>query len=131
MRRRGRKGELAVTALSRDTLLLMALEHARPGQAVQALPPDSGPQAAKTVALFKSRDLEVVRLVLPAGRSLPAHQVAGDITIHCLSGRLSLEFDGGASQLEAGELMFLAGGAAHAVTALSDASALVTIALKS
>lgn len=75
--------------------------------------------------LLKARDLEVIRLVLQAGKSLPPH-----ITIHCLEGRLAVEADGDTKLLAAGELLFLAGDVVHAVTAISDASALVTIALK-
>ena len=86
--------------------------------------------AQKTSALFKSNDLEVMRVVLLAGRSLPPHKVAGDITIHCLEGRLAIELEAATVTLDAGQLVFLAGGATHGVTAITDASALVTIALK-
>lgn len=71
-----------------------------------------------------------MHLVLPAGRSLPPHKVPGEITIQCIEGRLSVDVDGQARELRAGELMFLTGGAVHAVTALADASAIVTVALK-
>jgi len=93
-------------------------------------PLNAGLASEKTAALFKSRDLEVMRLVLPAGRSLPPHSVPGEITIQCLEGTLNIELDDKTSTLKGGEVMFLAGGATHAVRALSDASALVTIALK-
>lgn len=108
----------------------MALPHAQPGQAVDLRP--LGPQLAetRTHALFKSQDLEVMRLVLRAGQSLPVHQVPGEITVQCLEGCVELTADGRRHRLQAGELLFLPGGMPHDVRALLDSSALVTIALR-
>jgi quercetin dioxygenase-like cupin family protein len=108
----------------------MALTHATSGQVLDVSP--LGPQVAtsRTSALFKSRDLEVMRLVLLAGRSLPPHKVAGEITIHCIEGSLDIELHASTVRLDAGQLVYLDGGALHGVTARTDASALVTIALK-
>lgn len=83
----------------------------------------------QSVALFKSRDLEVIRLVLAEGRSMPPHRVAGDITIHCLSGLIEVGLGETHPRLLAGQMMFLPGNALHGVKALSDSRALVTIAL--
>ncbi len=112
----------------------MALNHASPGQALDVRPFGARLLTEKTAALFKSRDFELMRLVLLAGKSFPPHKVAGDITIHCLEGTLAVgltvELANTTVTLAAGELLFLEGNALHGVTALSDASALVTIALK-
>ncbi len=107
----------------------MALPHASSGQVLDVRPLDERLASGKTVALFKSRDLEVMRLVLLAGKALPAHQVPGEVTLHCIEGRLHIELDDKSLTLQAGELVFLAGGVTHGVKALTDASALVTIAL--
>lgn len=108
----------------------MALPHGVSGQPLDVEPLGSALSTARSAALFKSRDLEVMRLVLLTGKSLPPHQVAGDITIHCLEGTLHVEMGDAALVLRAGQLVFLTGGVVHAVTAVTDASALVTIALK-
>lgn len=109
----------------------MALPHATANEPVDVRPLGAWLAGEKTTALFKSRDLEVIRLVLPAGASLPPHQVRGEITIHCLEGRLTVECEEGVrSTLEGGQLLFLSGGQRHGVSALADASALVTISLK-
>jgi len=108
----------------------MAIPHASAGQTIDVQPLGERLAAAKTVALFKAQDLEVMRLVLLAGRSLPPHQVAGEITILCIEGVLDIALDGRRHVLGAGQLLFLAGGAVHGVTAIEDASALVSIALK-
>ena len=108
----------------------MALNHASPGQALDVRPFGARLLTEKTAALFKSRDFELMRLVLLAGKSFPPHKVAGDITIHCLEGTLAIELADTSVHLAAGELLFLEGNALHGVKALTDASALVTIALK-
>lgn len=107
----------------------MALAHARPGQPIDVRP--LGPQLAeaRTVALFKSIDLEVMRVVLLAGKALPVHAVGGEITIQCIEGTVEIGTDNSSKRLSAGELMYLARSAAHSVTATEDSSLLVTVAL--
>lgn len=116
----------------------MAITHAQPGQPVNVSP--LGPRLAehKSHALFKSDQLEVLRVVLQAGKSLPPHKVPGEITIHCLEGRIDVGAaagaDSGAAEvrhvLSAGQLLYLGGGVVHDLKALEDASALVTIVLR-
>lgn len=107
----------------------MAIAHAKPGQAIDIRPGATDPDGARTVALFKSRDLEVMRLVLPAGKALPPHKVAGEITIQCLSGALAVTTAAGRHELQADQLLYLEREAVHDVLALEDAVALVTLAL--
>lgn len=107
----------------------MAIEHAQPGQPVNVAPLGPRLADATTVALFKSEELEVIRLVLQAGKALPPHKVPGEITIHCLEGRIAVGADGAQHLLAAGQLLYLRGGVMHDVKALEDASALVTIVL--
>lgn len=107
----------------------MAIPHAQPGQAVVVRPLGAALAEATTHALFKSHGLEVIRLVLRAGQSLPPHKVPGEITVHCLEGAIEVGVDGRRVALQAGQLTYLPGGAMHDVRATVDASALVTIAL--
>lgn len=108
----------------------MAIPHARSGEPIDVLPLRDKLRTEKTIALFKSEDLEVMRVVLLAGKSLPPHKVAGELTLQCLEGRLDVTVDGLSHVLGAGQLLFLARDVVHGVTALEDASALVTIALR-
>jgi len=107
----------------------MAIPHAAPGQAIDIRPGAADPDGTKTVALFKSRDLEVMRLVLPAGKALPPHKVAHEITIQCVAGALVINTTAGRHELQAGQLLYLDREAMHDVQALEDAMALVTVVL--
>ena len=107
----------------------MAIPHILPGQVVDVLPPEANIADAKTVALFKSQNLEVMRLVLQAGKSLPPHKVAGEITIHCVEGMISITTEGASHTLRRGQLLYLRGNELHGVHALENTCAIVTVAL--
>ncbi len=107
----------------------MALTHARPGQPVDVRPFGSELSRRQSHALFKSDQLEVIRLVLPAGRSIPAHELTGEITLQCLEGRIEVSCDGTVTELAAGQLLYLPGQSERALRAVADASALLTIVL--
>jgi quercetin dioxygenase-like cupin family protein len=107
----------------------MAIPHARPGQVTEVRPLGAHLATERTVALFKSEHLEVIRLVLPAGKSMSPHKVPGDITLQCIEGCMDVTVDGLSHVLRAGQLLYLTGGATHGVTALEDTSALLTVAL--
>lgn len=110
--------------------LLMALSHLKSAQPVDIKPLGERLIDEKSIALIKSEDLELMRIVLPAGKSMPSHRVPGEITILCIEGRLDVRSDGNSHVLEGGQLVFLAGNAEHSLLALEDCSALVTIVLK-
>lgn len=106
------------------------MPHAAPGQVVDVGPLGVELKREATVALFKGDDLEVMRVVLQAGKSLPPHKVPGEITIHCLEGAVDITSEATSHVLRAGQMLYLRGHALHGVMALQDCSALVTIALK-
>jgi quercetin dioxygenase-like cupin family protein len=108
----------------------MAIPHAAAGEPIDVQPLGLDLASAKTTALFKSEDLEVMRLVLMAGKSLPPHKVPGEITIQCIEGKIDVTAGDKSHLLAAGQLLLLSGNVVHGVIALEDSSALVTIALK-
>ena len=107
----------------------MAIPHARSGQVVDILSADGTLPSANSFALFKSDQLEVMRVVLPAGKAFPPHRVAGEITVQCLEGSIDFSIDGASQVLRAGQLLYLEGGVLHGLVGIEDASALVTIVL--
>ena len=108
----------------------MAIPHAEPGDVIDVRPLAGKLSAARSHALFKSADLEVIRIVLPAGSEMPPHAVAGEITLQCIEGRIAFSCDAGVRELPAGHLIHSTGGEVHALRAIEDASLLLTIALK-
>jgi quercetin dioxygenase-like cupin family protein len=107
----------------------MSISHALSGEAIDVKPFASQLAEQRTVALFKSDQIEVIRLVLATGKSMPTHRLAGEMTIQCLEGELDVVVYDERTLLRAGQLLFLHGDVPHSVTAGAPASALVTIVL--
>lgn len=107
----------------------MALPHARSGQLIDIRPLGERITASVSNALFKTPQLELMRLVLPSGKGMPEHAVPGPITIQCLEGAIELRAHQTTQILRAGELVYLAGGEPHALQALEDSSILLTLLL--
>ena len=107
----------------------MALIHAAPATPIDVRPFGAQLGAHTTHALFKSAQLQVVRVVLKAGERMAPHSVAGEITVQCVEGEIELSADDRQLRLAAGQLCYLTPHCVHGLLALSDASALVPIAL--
>ena len=71
-----------------------------------------------------------MRLVVPARKTVPSHQVKGEVTVQCLEGEVEFTADGKTQRMKAGQLVWLAGGVAHGLVALQDSSLLVTLVLR-
>lgn len=105
----------------------MALHHAASGELIDIRPlGDSLPENPST-ALFKTPTLEVMRLVLPAGREVPEHRVAGEITLQCLEGKIELRAHSKTQTLEPGTMVFLEAHVDYALRAVENTSVLMTI----
>lgn len=109
----------------------MALQHASSGQVIALQRSGEDGAQFSSIALAKTDEIELIRLVLPAGKTMPEHWVKGEITLQCLSGEIAVEAHGRTATLHGGEMLFLAGATPHAVKALADSVALLTIVLKS
>ena len=104
----------------------MALRHVGPGEKVRLLPLAGEIADERTAALVKTAQFEAVRLVLPAGSTIPAHAVDGQISLYCLEGAVVLQTTGDL-RLDAGEWVYLDGGERHALRAIEDTALLLTI----
>ncbi|MCA9067341.1 MAG: cupin domain-containing protein [Planctomycetaceae bacterium] len=107
----------------------MAIPHANPGQVIDIRPLGDELLDRSTTTLIKTDKLEVIRLVLAAGKVIPPHRVSGPITVQCLEGHVEFEALGQTQPLEPGQMLFLPGGEEHAVTAKENSSVLVTLQL--
>lgn len=106
------------------------IPHLQFGEVTDIQPFGAALAQSRSHALFKANDLEVMRLVLRTGETLPPHSVAGEITLQCIEGRIALGCDAGRREIGAGQLIHLRGNEMHDLQALEDASLLLTIALK-
>jgi quercetin dioxygenase-like cupin family protein len=106
----------------------MSIPHAESGDVVPLLL-GSALGNSKTTTLVKTADLELIRLVLPAGKEIPSHQARGEITVQCLEGRVAFTALGKTQELRCGELLYLAAGEPHAVKGIENSSLLVTLSL--
>lgn len=107
----------------------MAIAHAVSGDLIHAQPLGERLHEVQSYALLKSAQLELIRLILPAGKGMKDHSVHGEITVQCLEGIIELSTPSKTLTLHAGDLVFLAGQEPHGLKALQDASALLTISL--
>jgi quercetin dioxygenase-like cupin family protein len=107
----------------------MALPHAQPGEVIDVRPLGPALPDTKTKTLFKTADLEVVRIVMRAGKEISEHEAPGQIIVQCLEGKVSFTTMGQTRELAAGQLLYLAAEEPHAVNCLEDASFLLTILL--
>ena len=107
----------------------MALTHTPSGQVVSVLPLGDRLAQATSSAILKAGQLEVMRVVLPAGKSMREHQTPGEITVQCLEGVVDFRLGREVRHMRAGDFLHLPGGAPHELTAVEDASLLVTICL--
>jgi len=106
----------------------MSIQHAKPNEIVP-LPLGTALASSRTTTLVKTDDLELIRLVLPAGKEIPMHQAPGEITVQCLEGRISFTAESKTQELMPGQLLYLRAGEPHALKAIEDSSVLVTILL--
>ncbi len=107
----------------------MALPHAHSGQIVDVQPFAEALASHSSCALLKGQQLELMRIVLPAGKSAPMHSVPGEVTVLCVEGSVDLDAHGRSQRMTAGQLVWLEGGVEHRLDAVTDASLLVTIQL--
>lgn len=105
----------------------MSLPHAVSGDVIRVTPLQDELKQAVSTAIVRTPHVELIRSVLHKGRTVPEHQVSGELTIQCIEGKLDVHAHGRTIPLGPGELLFLAGGTRHSVQAAEDSSALLTL----
>jgi quercetin dioxygenase-like cupin family protein len=107
----------------------MAQAHAQSGQVVGVLPLADRLGSSRTTAILKADQLEIVRIVLGAGKQLREHSAPGEITVQCIEGRLALRTPDTSHVLEAGDFIHLPREEPHSLGAIVDSSALLTLCI--
>ena len=80
----------------------MSLPHAASGEVIAVVTPTAVSEA-KSATLVKTRNLEVLRLVLPKGKEIPSHKAPGEITVQCIEGRVVFTCHGKSPELLPGD----------------------------
>jgi len=76
---------------------------------------------------LKTDELEVVRLIIPAGTQIPTHTSRGELTVQCLEGRVIVVTQSESQELSAGQMLYLAEAVPHSVEGIDNSSVLLTI----
>jgi quercetin dioxygenase-like cupin family protein len=104
----------------------MSVPQAKLSEVIDVRTAGSASPSAPSSTLAKTAMLEVRRLTLPKGREIPTHYARGEITVHCLEGRIAFTADGTTRELGAGQMLVLAAGEPHSVVGLEGSAVLVT-----
>ena len=107
----------------------MAIPHAKPDEVVDVRPLGSALASAQTKTLVRAEQVEIIRLVVPAGKVIEEHKAKGEIVVQCLEGKVAFTAFGKTQNLEAGKLLYLPTGEPHTVKGVEDASLLLTVLL--
>lgn len=105
----------------------MALQHASLFEVIDLDMPNPIGSASTSSSLLRTSQLQILRLVLPKGECLPAHQVPGEITIQCLIGEVSVIASRVECRLSAGQLVALPANGQHSVQAHDTSVLVVTL----
>ena len=105
----------------------MSLPHAQAGIALDLMNLADDMPSDRTIALVKTDQMEIIRMVLAKGKGLPEHKVSGEMSIQCLQGKIMFNTEGQEQTLEPGHWMYLNSNQLHSLEAVSDCVLLVTI----
>jgi quercetin dioxygenase-like cupin family protein len=107
----------------------MSIPHANPGEIVDVRPFGAALATAVTRTLVKTASLDVISMVVLAGKEIPTHRAKGEIVVQCLEGKIAFTSCGVTHELEAGHLLYLPTGEPHSLRGIEDGSLLLTIVL--
>ena len=107
----------------------MTAPQANIGELVDIRPLESATTSSQRTILLQAEQVEVVRLVVPAGQEIPEHKAKGEIVVQCLEGQVAYNVFGKTLLLEPGKLLYMPMGEPHSVKGIENASLLLTIFL--
>jgi quercetin dioxygenase-like cupin family protein len=108
----------------------MSLPHPNPCEPIDIRPLGDKLIESASIALVRTDDFEVMRLVLPKGKSVPEHHVPGEITLQCIEGTVEVQARDQTQPLQAGEMIYLLENTPYALFALENSSLLMTMLRK-
>ena len=107
----------------------MSLPHATPGEIVDVRPLGEALATTATRTLVKASAIDVIRMVVPAGKEIPTHTAKGELVVQCLEGKVAFTACGRTHDLVAGQLLYLPTGEPHSLRGIEDGSLLLTVVM--
>ena len=108
----------------------MARHHAKPGEIVDLQTWAADLPREHTKAIVKTNEMELIRMVLPAGKGIPNHKVDGPITVQCVAGKIAFTAMGTTQEINYDQLIHLLPKEPHSLKAIDDSVVLMTIIFK-
>lgn len=108
----------------------MATHHASPVEVIDLETWAQDVFNEKTKVIVKLDEMELARLVIPAGKEIPTHKVTGPIIVHCISGKIEFTAMCKTQILVPNQLLYLMPDEPHLVKAVEDSVVLLTIIFK-
>jgi quercetin dioxygenase-like cupin family protein len=105
----------------------MAQRKIKPAEVVNLYTPPSDLPEDATLALMKTQDMEVIRMVIPKEKDITEHSVNGQISVQCLEGKTEFGVEGEKHVLTSGDWLYLSRNQPHSLRAIRDSILLVTI----
>lgn len=105
----------------------MAQRKIEPGEVINLYSLTNDMPDDATLALMKTSDMEVIRMVLPKGKEITEHSVDGQMSVQCLEGRTEFDVDGDTHLLSSGDWLYLSRNQPHSLRVVRDTILLVTI----
>lgn len=97
--------------------------HGRPASVRRLMASDTSDK----ITLVKTPQVEVIQLIVPAGRDVPTHKAHGELVVHCLEGRVSFLALENTYDLIPGQLLYLSIDEPFSIRAVENASVLMTL----
>jgi quercetin dioxygenase-like cupin family protein len=97
------------------------------GDIVDLCPITSANDVNQAVVLVRTDDVTIVQLLIPAGSNIPIYEASGEIILHCVQGRVSVDALGEPHELRAGQLLHLAINEPFSIHCAEAASLLATV----
>ena len=108
----------------------MSQHHPAPGELIDVRPLGDKLVDTASIALVRTDDFEVMRLVMSQGKSIPEHAVPGELTLQCIEGTVEVQALDKTQPLQAGQMIYLKGNTPYALLALQNSSVLMTVLRK-
>jgi quercetin dioxygenase-like cupin family protein len=99
----------------------------QPGRAVFVHSLAATEETSRKTTLVKTPQVELIQLIVPAGRDVRTHQAQGEVVVHCLEGRVSLFALEKTYDLQSGQLLHLSCDDQFSIRGIDDASVILTL----